>query len=323
MLTLVMNPGLPEQQSFVLTPGARVTIGRTKDNAVLCLHKSLSRAHAELSFDGDRVRLTDLQSKNGVFVNGRRVARAEIGEGETFRCGDVSFFLEGDGPAHAKADGRGKTQPTPRSPSLPPNDRLNNTLPSPFAVDTYKSKPPPPSPGPGAEDERVKEKLFLLMRASELCVTDLPIDRLLQDLVGLAAQVFEADRLCVLMLDDRTLELRLRVNKSFVPVQKQAYSIRVVDWVVDHGSPVSYDDISTDRTLPGDLGPDEALRAAMCVPINPGAGMIGVFYADSLTLKGCFKADDVALLRALANLAAIAIESASLRLHERPTLAKR
>lgn len=317
-----MNPGLPEQQSFPLTPGARVTIGRTKDNAVLCLHKSLSRTHAELSFDGDRVQLTDLQSKNGVFVSGRRVARSEIGEGDTFRCGDVSFFLEGSGPAQ-KASGRAKTDPTAQSPSLPPNDRLNNTLPSPFAVDTYKSRPPPPSPGTAVVDDRAKEKLFLLMRASELCVTDLPIDRLLQDLVGLAAQVFEADRLCVLMLDDTTLELRLRVNKSFVPVQKQAYSIRVVDWVVDHASPFSFDDISIDRSLPGDLSNDEALRAAMCVPINPGGGMIGVFYADSLSMKGCFKADDLALLRALANLAAIAIESASLRLHERPTLARR
>ena len=313
-----MNPGLAEQQSFPLAPGARVTIGRTKDNAVLCLHKSLSRTHAELSFDGDRVRLTDLQSKNGVFVNGRRVARAEIGEGDTFRCGDVSFLLEGSAPvpAQGKTDGFARTQPTPQS---PPIDRLNNTLPSPFAVDTYKSRPPPAPAG----DDRAKEKLFLLMRASELCVGDLPIDRLLQDFVGLASQVFEADRICVLMLDEKTLELRLRVNKSFVPVQKQAYSVRVVDWVVDHGSPVAFDDISIDRSLPGDLGRDEAIRAAMCVPIDPGNGIIGVFYADSLSAKDCFRPDDVALFRALANLAAVTIENASLRLHERPTLARR
>lgn len=310
-----MNPGLAEQQSFPLTPGARVTIGRTKDNAVLCLHKSLSRTHAELSFDGDRIRLTDLQSKNGVFVNGRRVARADVGEGDTFRCGDVNFFLEGSGPAHARGKG---VLPTAQSPAMA---AMNNTLPSPFAVDTYKSRPPA-SPPPEQGDERAKEKLFLLMRASELCVTDLPVDRLLQDLVGLAAQVFEADRICVLTLDEKTLELRLRVNKSFVPVQKQAYSLRVVDWVVDHGSPVSFDDISIDRSLPGDLASDEAIHAAMGVPINPGSGIIGVLYADSLSLKGCFRADDVALLRAIANLAAIAIESASLRLHERPTLAR-
>ena len=318
-----MNPGLAEQQSFPLAPGARVTIGRTKDNAILCLHKSLSRTHAELSFDGDRVQLTDLQSKNGVFVNGRRVARAEIGEGDTFRCGDVTFLLEETAPARAKAnkagDGLAKTLPTTRSPAI---DRLNNTLPSPFAVDTYKSRPPPAT-GPDGVDGRMKEKLFLLMRASELCVGDLPIERLLQELVGLATQVFEADRICVLMIDEKTLELRLRVNKSFVPVQKQAYSIRVVDWVVDHGSPVSFDDISIDRSLPGDLARDEAIRAAMCVPIDPGSGIIGVLYADSLSATGCFHADDVALFRALANLAAVTIENASLRLHERPTLARR
>ena len=77
LLMLVMYPGLAEQQDFPLTPGARLTIGRTKDNAVLCLHKSLSRTHAEVVYDGSVVQLTDLQSKNGVFVNGRRIARGQ------------------------------------------------------------------------------------------------------------------------------------------------------------------------------------------------------------------------------------------------------
>jgi len=95
VLSLVMNPGLPEEQTFAIHPGT-VTIGRTKDNAVFCLHKSLSRRHAQLDYEGGRVlRITDLQSKNGVFYKGRRVGRCEIREGESFRCGDITFLLEG------------------------------------------------------------------------------------------------------------------------------------------------------------------------------------------------------------------------------------
>lgn len=312
---LVMYPGLAEQQDFPLTPGARLTIGRTKDNAVLCLHKSLSRTHAEVVYDGSVVQLTDLQSKNGVFVNGRRIARAELGEGDAFRCGDVPFLLEGT----SKSDPAAKK--APRTPAKEER-RVEHTLPSPFAVDTIKSRPPPPTTEPVVTDDRTKEKLFLLMRASELCVSDLPTDKLLQELVGLTAQVLETDRLSVLLLDEKTFELRLRVGKSFAKASDRPYSLRVVDWVLDHASPASYDDLSRDRSLPGDLSRDAEVRAAMCVPLNPGSGLIGVMYADSLTRPACFKADDLALLRAIANLAAVAIESAQLRSSKRSSNAR-
>ncbi|MBC7052075.1 FHA domain-containing protein, partial [Salmonella enterica subsp. enterica serovar Enteritidis] len=82
MLSLVMNPGTPEEATCLLSPGT-VTIGRTKDNQIICQHKSLSRKHAQLDYDGNKVRLADLQSKNGVFFNGRRVPACELIEGDT------------------------------------------------------------------------------------------------------------------------------------------------------------------------------------------------------------------------------------------------
>src|SRR6516225_703209 len=89
-----MSPGLPEEQIFQLTRGT-VTIGRTKDNAVYCLHKSLSRRHAQIDFDGFKATVTDLQSKNGLFFAGMRVSHCTVGEGDKFRCGDIIFLLEG------------------------------------------------------------------------------------------------------------------------------------------------------------------------------------------------------------------------------------
>lgn len=308
-----MNPGLPEEQQFILRPGT-VTIGRTKDNAVFCLHKSLSRKHAQIDFDGVKVRVTDLQSKNGIFYNGKRVARCELLEGDSFRCGDITFLVE---------------SATTRSPKLSATlsqDRAAQTLPSPFAIDPSVSRRPTAHPGPHVtvdDEQRYKDKLFLLIRASELCVSELKIDRILEELVILAVQVLEVDRIALLTLDDVTLEMRPRVIRTFVTQMPNPYSQRVVDWVVDHGSPASFADVSRDRTLPGDLARDESVRGAMCVPINPGGGTIGVIYADSLSRADCFRPDDLALLRALANLAAVAIESAALRSSERQTAVTR
>jgi GAF domain-containing protein len=117
--------------------------------------------------------------------------------------------------------------------------------------------------------------------------------------------------------------MRPRVIKTFVALSQQPYSKRVVDWVVDHGSPACFADVSRDRSLPGDASKDFNVRGAMCVPINPGGGTIGVIYADSLSRSDGFRPDDLALLRALTNLAAAAIESAALRSGERQTVVSR
>ena len=311
-VALVMNPGLPEEQQFILRPGT-ATIGRTKDNAVFCLHKSLSRKHAQIDFDGVKLRVTDLHSKNGLFYNGKRVNRCELLEGDSFRCGDITFLIESS---------------TTRSPKVSaghPSDRAAQTMPSPFAIDP-SSRRPTAHPGPHVtveDEQRYKDKLFLLIRASELCVSEMKIDRVLEELVVLAVQVLDVDRIALLTLDDVTLEMRPRVIKTFVPQGQYPYSQRVVDWVVDHGSPASFADVSRDRTLPGELARDALVRSAMCVPINPGGGTIGIIYADSLSRPDCFRPDDLALLRALANLAAVAIESAALRSGDRQSIVSR
>lgn len=306
---LVMNPGLPEEQQFILRQGTS-TIGRTKDNAIYCLHKSLSRRHAQIELDGEAIRITDLHSKNGLFYNGERVTCCELLAGDSFRCGDVTFRVAGVASGATKASWE---------------DRAAQTMPSPFVVDPRVSRrSSDPRGAPAAEDERrCKDKLFLLIRASELCVSEMKLDRLLEELVVLAVQVLEVDRITLLARGGVTLEMQPRVIKSFVPKGHPPYSQRVVDWIVDHGSPAAFADVSRDRTLPGDLARDALVRGAMCVPINPGGGTIGVIYADSLTRPDCFRPDDLALLRAIANLAAIAMESAALRSRARPSVVTR
>jgi adenylate cyclase len=297
VLSIVMNPGLADEETFLLAVGS-VTIGRTKDNHVICMHKSLSRKHAQIDFDGKKVRVSDLQSKNGIFFNGKRVPSCELLEGDSFRCGDITFLIEGA---------------TTRSPKISVGV---HTLPSPLALDASMSKRTTKVPPPAVtveDDQRYKDKLFLLIRASELLVGEQPLDRMLDELVVLAVQVLEVDRISLLTLDDQTLEIKPTVIKTFAGASPRPYSKRVVDWVVDKGSPTSFTDVSTDTSLPGDPKEDGAIKSAMAVPINPGGGTIGVLYADSVSRVDAFRPDDLALFRALANMAAVAMDSAALR----------
>jgi GAF domain-containing protein len=125
--------------------------------------------------------------------------------------------------------------------------------------------------------------------------------------------VLDVDRIALLTRNDATLEMTPKVQRTFAGVALRPYSKRVVDWVVDHGSPGAFADVSKDKTLPGDAREDAQIRGAMAVPVNPGGGAIGVLYADSVSRPNAFFPEDVALFRALANVAAVAMENDALR----------
>jgi DNA-binding winged helix-turn-helix (wHTH) protein len=59
-------------QSVLLPLGAHL-IGRRPDCAVAIEDPSVSRVHARLEIARDKLRIEDLHSKNGTFINGRRI----------------------------------------------------------------------------------------------------------------------------------------------------------------------------------------------------------------------------------------------------------
>lgn len=298
-----MNPGTSEERTFPLPVGT-VTIGRTRDNEVFCVHKSLSRKHASLECDGSKARLMDLESKNGVFVKGKRVTKYDLSEGDTFRCGEITFLVESG---------------TAKNPKI---SRATQTLPSPLEQDGSISKRPTRVPTPAIlieDDPRNREKLFALIRATELLIGAMPLDRLLDELLVLCVQVFEVDRIALLTLDEDTLDMKPRMLKTFVSASHAPYSQRVVDWVVNHGTAATFADVSRDRTLKGDLARDASVRGAMCAPVDSGGGMNGILYADNVSTPSCFRTDDLALFRAIANVVSVGIESDALRRISRHT----
>jgi adenylate cyclase len=65
-------------------------IGRTEDNAVVLLDDSVSRNHAMLQSDGGEFYLIDMGSRNGSFVNGRRLtAPVALRDGDRLSLGQA------------------------------------------------------------------------------------------------------------------------------------------------------------------------------------------------------------------------------------------
>jgi hypothetical protein len=71
--------------------GRRTTIGRTPDNGIQIDAHNVSRHHAVLLTSSDHCIVEDLNSTNGVLVNGRRVVRHVLHEGDVVTVGKTEF----------------------------------------------------------------------------------------------------------------------------------------------------------------------------------------------------------------------------------------
>src|SRR6185503_18476095 len=79
--------------------------GRLQTSDVPIFDVSISREHAELALLADGVRIRDLGSTNGVFVNGARVNDHIAGAGDLVTLGSVHFRVERAAAAGAESLG--------------------------------------------------------------------------------------------------------------------------------------------------------------------------------------------------------------------------
>jgi len=76
-----------------LRPGAPTRIGRSLDNDLVLPDQSISRHHASITVVDGTFRLSDLNSQNGSFVDGRRVSQATLRDGDADRLRDAQFLF--------------------------------------------------------------------------------------------------------------------------------------------------------------------------------------------------------------------------------------
>ena len=72
---------------FPLPANRDVVIGRSGDIDMVLIEDMVSRQHAKISVQGDEILVEDLGSTNGTFVNGEKVKRARLQEGDRVLVG--------------------------------------------------------------------------------------------------------------------------------------------------------------------------------------------------------------------------------------------
>jgi pSer/pThr/pTyr-binding forkhead associated (FHA) protein len=84
---------------FRITPGNIKTMGRATRADFVVDAALVSRLHCRLAAGAGEIEAVDLESTNGTYVNGERVARAMLKDGDMLRVGAVELLVVRTGAA--------------------------------------------------------------------------------------------------------------------------------------------------------------------------------------------------------------------------------
>lgn len=101
---------------FPIAPEKDIIVGRSSDLDMVLVEDMVSRRHARISIADEQIWIEDLGSTNGTFVNGEKIKRARLKEGDRVLIGtSILKVIASEGAAPAE----------PISQSQPPQQRNN------------------------------------------------------------------------------------------------------------------------------------------------------------------------------------------------------
>ncbi len=96
-VNLVLFKKSGRSKAFPL-PSSVTVVGRRQDCDLCIPLQIVSRRHCEFNLDGGHLRLRDLDSRNGTYINGGRVTdQIDVKPGDKIQIGPLDFIAQIDG----------------------------------------------------------------------------------------------------------------------------------------------------------------------------------------------------------------------------------
>ena len=312
MASLFVIRGRDQGRRFELEEDAS-TLGRDQNNAIQLHDGEVSRKHAELRRDANTFLLIDLKSSNGTFVNAESVERCELKNGDRVQIGRTLMIFTG---AEQESSAEG-----------PEVDIVKQEAPIAESHIVHTVGADSPSASENLENPwlaRARSNLQIMYHTALAVSHTLDIDQLLARIMDLIFEWVEADRGCVMLVDEESAELRPAVsrNRSGAKVDRTlTISRTILDYVMGQNEGVLTSDAKRDeRWDAGGSILSQGVREAICVPLQGRYGVVGLIYIDTYTEPGAvlpagapnrFGQDHLKLMVAIGHQAALAIEDTS------------
>ena len=307
-------------QSIDVKPGVTLVVGRAVNSDIPIYEPTISRQHAQLTAEDGGVRVKDLGSANGTFLNGSRVSDTLAVPNDVLTFGKVAFYVRETARPAAQPRDAGFPAPKPAGATIVrqlPVGEVSGVIESPLKR-TGKAAAAAPTaeavPEPSAA--RSAKKFELLLEISKQLSRQLEVDKLLESVVDFTFQVMDVDRCSILLCERNTGDLVPRISKSrlgegsasarHVPqsIARKAVSERVA---------ILTDNAAEDERFKGKSILLQSVRSAMGAPLMGSDGaVLGLIYVDNLTSTHAFTDEDLEFLIAFSGVASVAMENSQL-----------
>jgi adenylate cyclase len=307
------------QLSVPIASGRPLIVGRSVACDLSLNDPTVSRQHAEVDLapGGEGVRVRDLASTNGTFLNGQRVWDGVAPPGSRLAFGKVAFEVREEEPTAIVTpllSNTGEDLPLdatilrlmPIRGAANISEKLSET-----AQGTSRLRIAGQSPA-----DRQERKLELLIDIAKELSGQSDIDRLLERIVGLTFQVMSVDRVAILLSGDEGELLprisRHRENQEQTSPEPWRVPSAIARKVVKERVGLLLQNVPVDLAGDGTILHHE-VKSALCAPLLGSQGtMLGLIYLDNLGATHSFGEEDLEFLAAFSGMAAVSLENSRL-----------
>lgn len=269
-------------------------IGRHPDCEIQIDISAASRFHAHVLKEGNGFLIEDQESRNGTFVNGKKTdGRVALNDNDRVKICDLLFVFRADKPSEEDHDG---------------SQVLSTWQTS--SVDHFKVKP--------------EAKLRAILEINQAMGSELSVGKLLPKMLEGLFKIFpQADRAMFIQRDDRDRLIPKAFRHRKSTDDDVRFSRTIVRQAMEKREAIlSADALADERFSLSASLVDMKIRSVIVAPlVVADRPPYGVLVVDTHSASQKFESEDLQILSAVANQAAVALEIA--RMHEETLVQER
>ncbi len=315
---LVPLPMETFSRSIRLDPGV-ITIGRSRSNTIYLAHGSASRNHARISLTDGQYVLSDLKSRNGTYVNKKRIKNISLKHNDQIVLGDRLFIFSLKDPEHDDSDlvyTSNEDTVYFHEDDVQLSDMVERNVDN--AVQTFLDLNKDRKEISAEKAVEAHSRLLLLYQLGDKLRYVKNVDEILSMGTDLIFGALPSAERGVAMLRSSSKDpLEARIVKyrhkkpegDVIPVSQT-----VINKVIKEKlALVSRNALEDSRFETGDSIMVHNLNSIICVPIISGERVIGVLHIDTSQILDAFTQNDLEFTAAVANEMSIAIDNSRLQ----------
>lgn len=277
-------------------------VGRAADTGLVLEDGHASRRHACITRDAGKFATRDLNSGNGLYVNGQRVTKSVLTHGDVIRIGHSKLVFDhsaGTSEVRFAEQDAGQVEVLVR--------RIEDAA--------SPATSPLGSPGmsaSGKELDGLRRKAGILTLMYELGRNPggaFSLEEVYRQVCGLLLEVCAADRVLILEIEETGAGLKIACEKGRADAIMQTVSRTVTSKVIHERVTLLSTNASVDPALAqGQSIVLQQIHSVMCAPLIVRKQVEGLIYLDQDKVAA-FNSDDLDVVNTVAAQAAIALEN--------------